>query len=381
VPRIVIIAGEASGDILAAGLIRAVRAQRPDIQFEGIAGPLMREAGCVAWRDADELSVMGLFEVLRHLPRLIGVLRDTRSRLADNPPDLLIGVDAPDFNLRIEAFARNRGIATVHYVSPSVWAWRESRVETLRAACDHVLCLLPFEADFLERRGVRGHFVGHPLADEIAPAAEVGDARQALGISADRVVALLPGSRAGEVTRLAPIMARTAAWLAQRDATLEFVVPVAASHLMDGIRDAFERDAESVPVHLVDGQARQATAAADVVLLASGTATLETLLVNRPMVVVYCFAPLTYYLVRWLKLVRVEHFSLPNLLAGRDLVPEFLQSEVLPENLGPAVEFWLNNPAQRDELSGEFTRLADSLRRNASEQSARVVLDALVAQD
>jgi lipid-A-disaccharide synthase len=379
-PRIVIIAGEASGDILAAGLIRAVRAQRPDVQFEGIAGPLMREAGCVAWRDSTELSVMGLFEVLRHLPRLLGVLRDTRSRLAEDPPDLLIGVDAPDFNLRIEAFARQRGIATVHYVSPSVWAWRESRVATLRDACDHVLCLLPFEAEFLDRHGVRGHFVGHPLADEIEAVADPATVRDSLGIRAPRVVAMLPGSRGGEVSRLAPVMARTAAWLAQRDPALEFVVPVAAPRLAGSIRDAFARDAEAVPVHLVAGEARQAMAAADVVLIASGTATLEAMLVNRPMVVVYRFAPLTYYLLLGLKLVKVEHFSLPNLMAGRDLVPEFLQSAVVPENLGPAVEFWLNNPAQREEITGEFSQLAASLRRNASEQSARVVLDALVAR-
>jgi lipid-A-disaccharide synthase len=379
-PRIVIIAGEASGDILAAGLIRAVRAQRPDVEFEGIAGPLMLDAGCDGWRDAAELSVMGLFEVLRHLPRLLGVLRDTRSRLADEPPDLLIGVDAPDFNLRVEAYARKQGIATVHYVSPSVWAWREGRVKTLRAACDHVLCLLPFEAEFLAGHGVRGHFVGHPLADEIEPVADAGPARQALGIQAERVVAMLPGSRAGEVSRLAPVMARTAAWLAQRDPSIAFVVPVAAPPLLESIREAFARNAAEVRLHLVDGQARQATAAADVVLLASGTATLETLLINRPMVAVYRFAPLTYYLARWLKLVRVDHFSLPNLLAGRGLVPEFLQATVVPENLGPAVEFWLNNPAQREELSGEFAKIADSLRRDASEQSARVVLDALDAR-
>jgi len=376
-PRVVIIAGEASGDILAAGLIRAVRASRADVKFEGIAGPRMRDAGCAVWRDSDELSVMGLFEVLRHLPRLVGILRDTRARLAADPPDLLIGVDAPDFNLRIEAFARRRGIATVHYVSPSVWAWRESRVKTLRAACDHVLCLLPFEAEFLERHGVRGHFVGHPLADEIDTPDDRATARRALGIVAERVVALLPGSRAGEISRLAPAMAGTAAWLARRDPSLVFVVPVAAPRLLDSIRDAFARDAQGVTVKLIDGQARQATAAADVVLLASGTATLETLLVNRPMVVVYRFAPLTYYLARWLKLVRVEHFSLPNLLAGRDLVPEFLQSTVVPEKLGPAVEFWMQNTVQREELAKEFAQIADSLRRDASQQSARVVLGAL----
>ena len=380
-PRIVIIAGEASGDILAAGLIRAVRAQRPDVQFEGIAGPLMREAGCLPWRDAAELSVMGLFEVLRDLPRLLAVLRDTRSRLAENPPDLLVGVDAPDFNLRVEAFAREQGIATVHYVSPSVWAWRERRVRTLRAACDHVLCLLPFEAEFLERHDVRGHFVGHPLADEIDAVPDPAAARQALGIGASRLVALLPGSRAGEVSRLAPVLAGTAAWLARRDPALEFVVPVAAPRLAEPIRNAFAAGAAGVPVHLVEGEARQVMAAADVVLLASGTATLEAMLVNRPMVAVYRFAALTYYLARWLRLVRVDFFSLPNLLAGRELVPEFLQSEVVPEKLGPAVEFWLNNPAQRAELAGEFSRLTALLRRDASEQSARVVLAALASPD
>ncbi len=373
-PRIVIIAGEASGDLLGAGLIRAVNALRPDIEFEGIAGPLMREAGCKAWRDADELAVMGLFEVLRHLPRLRRIIKATKDRLSSDPPDLLIGIDAPDFNLRIERFARDRGIATMQYVCPSVWAWREGRVETLRAACDQILCLLPFEVDFLRRHDLKGHFVGHPLADEIVAPGDPLAARALLGIDAPRVVALLPGSRVSEVSRLAEPFARTASWLAARDPALRFVVPVASQKLGAQISAALESYGPPGRWQLIDGRARETMAAADVVLLASGTATLEAMLLNRPMVVAYRISPLTYFLLRALRLIRVQFASLPNLLAGRRLVPELLQADARPELLGPAVEGWLKNPAHCNDLKQEFVKLSALLKRNASAESARVVL-------
>ena len=236
--RVVVIAGEASGDRLGAGLIRAARALNPDLEFEGVAGDEMRAAGCRSWFDCGELAVMGLFEVLRHLPRLRRIKRDIERRLLAEPPDVLVGIDAPDFNLRVERVARRAGIPTVHYVCPSVWAWRQSRVKVLRKACDRVLCLLPFEAAFLERYDVRGEFVGHPLADDIPASVDRAEARRSLGIDADTVVALLPGSRDGEVARLGPAFAQTAAWLAARVDGLEFVSPAASPELRAGEGDA-----------------------------------------------------------------------------------------------------------------------------------------------
>lgn len=374
-PRVVIIAGELSGDRLGAGLIHALRARRPDLQVEGIAGPLMRAAGCRAWRDSEELAVMGLVEVLRHLPRLRGCLRDTLARLRADPPDVLVGVDAPDFNLRVERRARALGIRTVHYVSPSVWAWRAGRVRTLRAACDRVLCLLPFEPGFLATRGVAAEFVGHPLADEIPAGLDAQQARAELGLTAGPVVGLLPGSRLGEIQRLGPAFIRTAAWLAARRPGLQFAVPLATPAVGAAFRAQLAAVAPGLSVACFDGHAREVMAASDSLLVASGTATLEAMLVNRPMVVAYRLAPATYWLARSLRLVRLRHFSLPNLLAGRALVPEFLQDEVRAERLGPAVLESLDATGLRDTLRAEFARLRGELARGASEHAAAAVLE------
>lgn len=378
-PRIAIVAGEISGDRLGAGLIAAVRARRPDVQFAGIAGPAMQAAGCEAWVASEELAVMGLAEVVRHLPRLRRVLRDLEARLAADPPDLFIGIDAPDFNLRVERRVRPAGLRTIHYVSPSVWAWRPGRVKLLREACDHVLCLLPFEADFLARHGVPATFVGHPLADELPADPDRGRARQALCLpAAGPVVAILPGSRAGELERLGPVFAATAAWLADRVPGLTAVVPMATPALRQRFAGQWTAAATAgVDVHLLDGQAQAAMAAADVVLLASGTATLEAMLVNRPMVVAYRLAPVTYALLKALRLVRVEHFALPNLLAGERLVPELLQGAAHPAALGAEVLRWLDSPADCARLRERFAGLGSVLRRQASERAAEVVLGML----
>ncbi len=378
-PRIAIVAGEISGDRLGAGLIAAVRSRRPDVQFAGIAGPAMLAAGCEAWAASEELAVMGLAEVVRHLPRLRTVMRGLEQRLAADPPDLYIGIDAPDFNLRVERRVRPAGLRTVHYVSPSVWAWRPGRVQVLRAACDHVLCLLPFEADFLARHGIPATFVGHPLADELPADPDRFVARQALGLPAGGpVLAILPGSRAGEVERLGPVFAATAAWLAARVPNLTAVVPMATPALRQRFAGLWNPAATgSADVRLLDGQAQGAMAAADVVLLASGTATLEAMLINRPMVVAYRLAPLTYGLVKALHLVRVEHFALPNLLAGERLVPELLQGAANPAALGAEVLRWLESPDDRTRLRQRFVELGAVLRRQASERAAEVVLGML----
>mgnify|MGYP001328469604 CR=1 FL=1 len=380
-PRIVIVAGEISGDQLGAGLIRAVHARRPDVEFAGIAGPAMRLAGCDVWIPSEELAVMGLVEVVRHLPRLRRILRSLEQRLRAAPPDLYIGIDAPDFNLRVERRLRGTGLRTVHYVSPSVWAWRPGRVQVLREACDHVLCLLPFEADFLHRHGVPATFVGHPLADELPADPDRTLARQALGLPATGpVVAILPGSRAGELERLGPVFAATAAWLRARAPGLTVVVPMATPALRARFAGLWSpATTGGVPLHILDGQAQAAMAAADVVLLASGTATLEAMLINRPMVVAYRFAPFTYGLLKALRLVRVEHFALPNLLAGERLVPELLQSAVTPAALGNEVLRWLEAPEDRARLRQRFDALGTALRRQASERAAEVVLGMLPA--
>jgi lipid-A-disaccharide synthase len=375
--RIVIITGEASGDQLGGGLIDALRKRYPDAVFEGLTGPRMRSAGCHSWGDYEQLAIMGLFEVIRHIPRLLRLKRDLLQRLLADPPDLLIGIDAPDFNLRLERAARAAGIPTVHYVCPSVWAWRSGRVKTLQASCDLVLCLLPFEGAFLEQHGVAAKFVGHPLADEIAVAPKQSDARAALGLGGGDLVALLPGSRMGEVKYLGPAFIQAAVWLRQKMPDLRFVVPAASS----AIREAMQAEAKTAgldaAVTIFDGRAREVMAAADSVLLASGTATLETMLVRRPMVVAYKVFWLTAWLLRKSGLVKVDRFSLPNLLADDTVVPEILQEDATGPILGAAVLNQLKNPEVTHDMVSRFEALSGKLRCDASEQAAAGVQELL----
>ncbi len=377
-PRVVLIAGEASGDQLGADLIRALRRERPELRIAGVAGPAMRAAGCEAWFDADELAVMGLFEVLRHLPRLLRVRRALLARLAADPPALLVGIDAPDFNLAVEARMRARGVPTAHYVSPSVWAWREGRVKLIRRAADLVLCLLPFETDFYARHGIAATFVGHPLAERIAGPPAPAPARDALGLAHDApVLALLPGSRGGEVARLMPSFAATLAWLAERRPELQAVLPVAREKLAPAIRAALDAAGVAARTHLVTGDdaAARALAAADAALVTSGTATLEAALLGRPQVVAYRAAPLTLALVRALRLIRVTHFALPNLLASTPVIPEFLQGAVRPEAMGAALLELLDGGDARDRQLVEFANIHRTLRRDASATAARALLE------
>jgi lipid-A-disaccharide synthase len=374
-PRIVVIAGEASGDQLGASLIRAVRKINPAIEFEGVAGSLMRAEGCRAWFDCQELAVMGLFEVIRHLPRLLRIRRQIKQRLFADPPDVLVGIDAPDFNLPVERVAHGRGIPTVHYVCPSVWAWRQGRVKVLRRACDRVLCLLPFESAFLSRHGVAGQFIGHPLADEIPDAVNKADARENLGLSSGTVIALLPGSRQGEVMRLGPVFAQAATWIAERVSSPTFVIPAASPELRRLFEAALQKYAPTCQTQIVDGRAREVIAAADVALVASGTATLETMLINRPMVMAYKLAPLTYWVARLLKLVRVPHYSLPNLLADRPLIRELIQSEATAEAMGAAILELLESRETQIELEKIFGALHDQLRCSASDRAAEAIIE------
>ncbi len=371
--RIGIVAGEASGDTIAAGLITAIRAQVPDAEFEGIAGPRMAAAGCRSLFPMERLSVMGLTEVLVHLPGLLAMRRALRRHFRAAPPDLFIGVDAPDFNLALERSLKQSGIRTLHYVSPSVWAWRRYRVRKIAASVDCMLTLFPFEARFYHEQHVPARFVGHPLADLIADDSDRAAARARLALApAGPLVALLPGSRVSEVRRLARPFLEAAAWCHARRGELEFVVPLAN----DSCRAEFEKalagiDA-AVPVTLLAGRGLEAMAAADAVMLASGTATLECMLLKRPMVVAYRLSAMTYRLARWL--VRTPFYSLPNLLAGRPLVTELIQHAVTAENLGREVLELLDNATRVEQMRRTFAELHNVLRRNASHSAAQAVL-------
>jgi lipid-A-disaccharide synthase len=374
-PSFGLVAGEASGDNLGGPLIEALAARAPGSKFFGIPGPRMAAAGCEAWYPAEALAVMGLAEIVRHLPRLLRLRRDVRRRFAAAAPDVFVGIDSPEFNLRVAADLKRIGIPTVQYVSPQVWAWRQGRVRTIGAAVDLVLCVLPFETAFYAAHDVRAVFVGHPLADRIPLHSDAAVARLALGLPADRpLLAVLPGSRRGEVTRLGPPFAATLAWLRARRPALEFVAPMAGAAARQVFEQSLRDHAPGLAVHLVDGRAQEAIAASDAVLLSSGTATLEAALVKRPMVVAYRVAPLTGWLLRDLKLVKTEYFSQPNLLAGRPLVPEFFQEQVRPEVLGPAVLGQLERP-DRDELTRAYEAIHASLRRGASQCAADAVLE------
>jgi len=369
------VAGEASGDNLGGPLITALAALDPGATFSGIAGPRMTAAGCAAWYPTDTLAVMGLAEILRHLPRLLRVRRDVINRLLAARPAAFVGIDSPEFNLRVAAELKAHGVPTVQYVSPQVWAWRQGRVRTIGAAVDLVLCVLPFEVEFYDAHSVSAVFVGHPLADRIPLESDRGSARSQLGLPPDApIVAVLPGSRAGEVTRLGPPFAATVRWLAERRPELEFVAPMANETARRLFEQALAAGAPGVRVHVMDGRAQDALAACDAALVTSGTATLETALVNRPMVVAYRVAPMTGWLLRRLGLVKTAHFSQPNLLAGREIVPEFFQEQVRADLLGPAMLAQLERP-DRAQLEAEFREIHVKLRRNASERAAEAILD------
>ena len=373
--RIGLVAGETSGDLLGAGLITELKAKSPGARFEGIAGPAMQAAGCDAWESSEALAVMGLIEPLREIPRLLRLRRMLIQRWTDNPPDVFVGIDAPDFNLGLEVTLRRHGIRTAHYVSPSVWAWRQGRVRKVAKAADKVLCLLPFEKAFYDRHQVVADFVGHPMADAIPTDLDADKVRSALGIEAEIVVAVLPGSRVSEVTRLGPVFASACARLAAAEPGMRFVAPMTT----DKIRQLFAAQlaAEDIASRflLLAGDAQSAIAAADVVLLASGTAALQAALLCRPMVAAYRFAPLTYAIMRTLRLWKVPYFTLPNLLTPEPLVPEFLQYAANPEALADAVSRLLKDPAKRAAISEQFSSLRLELARGADKLAAQAVLD------
>jgi lipid-A-disaccharide synthase len=372
--RVALVAGEASGDILGAGLMLALRAQHPTVEFIGVGGPRMQTQGLNSYFPMERLSVMGLVEVLGRLPELLARRKRLIATLIEEKPDVFIGIDAPDFTLNIERKLRRAGIKTVHYVSPSVWAWRQKRVLKIREGCDLMLTLFPFEAQFYQAEQVPVRFVGHPLANTIPLEVDRSAARIVLGLPAvGPVVALLPGSRGGEVAKLGALFLDTAELLLQLRPDLRFVLPCASPERRLEIESLLlGRD---LPLSLLDGQSQEALAACDAVLIASGTATLEALLCHRPMVVAYRVAPLTYWILK--KLVKSAYLSLPNLLAGRLLVPELIQqaatSAALAEQLLPLL---VDGSGQ----TREFSAIHRSLRLDASTQAADAVLGLVAGQ-
>jgi len=370
--RIALVAGEASGDILGSGLMRAIKARHPDAEFIGVGGPLMEAQGMTSYFPMERLSVMGLVEVLGRLKELLARRKLLIQTLIDEKPDVFIGIDAPDFTLNIELKLRQAGIKTVHYVSPSVWAWRQKRVLKIREGCDLMLTLLPFEARFYEEQGVPVRFVGHPLADTIPLQADQLAARAALGLGEGPVVALMPGSRGGEVGRLGALFFDAAERLVAVRPDIRFVLPCASPQRREQIEQLLQ--GRDLPLTLLDGQSHVALAACNAVLIASGTATLEALLYKRPMVVAYRLAPLTYWILK--RMVKSPYVSLPNLLAQRLLVPELLQdaatAEALAQTLLPLLD---DGEAQ----TAGFDAIHRTLRRDASNQAAEAVLNLIGA--
>ncbi|MDB6142795.1 MAG: LpxB protein [Pseudomonas sp.] len=368
--RIALVAGEASGDILGAGLMRAIRVRHPSVEFIGVGGPLMQAEGMVSYFPMERLSVMGLVEVLGRLKELLARRKELIQTLISEKPDVFIGIDAPDFTLNIELKLRRAGIKTVHYVSPSVWAWRQKRVLKIREGCDLMLTLLPFEARFYEEKGVPVRFVGHPLADTIPLEADRAVARAELGLGEGPVVALMPGSRGGEVGRLGALFFDTAQRLMAARPGIQFVLPCASPQRRAQIELLLQ--GRNLPVKLLDGQSHLALAACDAVLIASGTATLEALLYKRPMVVAYRLAPITFWILK--RLVKSPYVSLPNLLAQRLLVPELLQDAATPEALAQHLLPLLDGGEAQ---TAGFDEIHRTLRRDASNQAADAVLGLL----
>ena len=373
--KIGLVAGEASGDALAAGLIRALRSIVPNATFEGVAGPEMLAAGCEQWEPAESLAVMGLIEPLRHIPRLLRLRRNLARRWIASPPDVFVGIDAPDFNLGLEKKLRRAGIRTAHYVSPTIWAWRAGRAKKVKKAADTVLCILPFEPPLYAAMGVNAIFVGHPKADEAPDVVDTDAARRLLGIDAAEVVAVMPGSRSGEIERLGGVFAEVMKRLRDARPGLRFLIPAARPDLKETIAGQLAAAGlDPKDFSLLDGGSQRAMTAADLVLQASGTAVLEAALLRKPAVAAYAVSPLTFWLAKHVFRVRVEHITLPNLLTDEPLVPEYLQNEAQPGPIADAMLTLLDDPERRRAISERFDRLRQELALNADQRAAEAVI-------
>jgi len=370
--QLAMVAGEASGDLLASLLLRGVRSRWPDVRAFGVGGPRMAALQFDVWWPSDKLAVRGYFEVLRHYREIAGIRHALADRLLQTRPDAFVGVDAPDFNLGLARRLREAGLRTIQFVCPSIWAWRAGRLDKIARAVDHVLCLFPFEPQILARGGVAATFVGHPLADEIALQPPRAASRAELGLGEDdTVVAVLPGSRRSEIEQIAPLFVRTVAALQARRPGLRYLLPAAP-----GLRPLLEpllASAAGAALTLLEGRSHEVLAACDVTLIASGTATLEAALFKRPMVIAYRMNALSWQIMRRMRLQ--PWVGLPNILCGEFVVPEFLQGDATPEALAHALLQWLDSPARCDAVAARFADIHHLLRRD----TARAASDAIAA--
>ena len=377
--RIAMVAGEPSGDVLAAGMVAELKRLYPDAIIEGIGGPNMQAQGFHSLFDMETLSVMGLVEVLSHLPAILKVKKALLAYFSDNPPDIFVGIDAPDFNLRVEKELKAKGIKTIHYVSPTIWAWREKRVHKIAKAAGRVLGLFPFEQQVYDKYDVPYTFVGHTMADSIALTPDQQASRKMLNLPIDKaVLAVLPGSRRGEVDTLLPIFIKTMEKIAAQRPDIEFVIPAANAHRLEQINGMLKEAnnaTERLPIHVTEGTSRDAMIASNVILLASGTATLEAMLCKRPMVVAYKLSPITYKIMQ--RLYKAPFFALPNLLANEALVPELLQEDVNPDTLSQHALTYFDS--DNTDLISRFTDLHHTLKCNADKTAAQAVVEELFA--
>ncbi len=369
--RIAIVVGEASGDILGAGLIEALKKRYPNCQFEGIGGPKMIALGFVSHFPMDRLAVMGLVEPLKRLPELLSIRKNIRQRYIESPPDVFVGIDAPDFNLSLELSLKEIGIKTVHYVSPSVWAWRQGRIKKIAKAVDLMLTLFPFEEAFYLDHNVPVHCVGHPLADKLSLEDVKVESRQKLGLDeAGKYLAVLPGSRRSEVEKLSRVFLEAAELCVSIQPEIQILVP-AANEARHEELSVIIRDFPNLNVALSLDDSHEVMAAADVVLMASGTTTLEAMLLKRPMVIAYRMAALSFWIIK--RLVKSKYIGLPNLLANRLLVPELIQNEATADKISTEVMKYFECAQTSDDLISEFLRIHRTLKKNANEEAANAV--------
>ena len=363
--KFAIVAGESSGDLLGSKIIASIQELCPDATFEGIAGPKMVKAGCKQWFNSSELSVMGIFGVLKHLPRILKVRNGLMQKILKNPPDAFIGIDAPDFNLKLEEKLKYRGIKTIHVVSPSFWAWRKSRVKFLSQSADLLLCLFPFEEDLLKEQNVNAVFIGHPLADSIQKEIDVETARNILELKAKIVITLMPGSRSSEISRHAKLFLETAELLTSKLKDIEFVIPVVDSKIREQLKKILAMYLTDLQVTITQN-IHSAISASDLVITKSGTSTLEAALHKKPMVVVYKMSSLSYWFLKIFNIVHTNFISLPNILLGKKIVPELIQENASSKAIFAESLFWLSNQQKVIELQQQFDFLHSQLQQNAS---------------
>lgn len=372
--KIAIVAGEHSGDVLGAGLIIELRKRYPLASFYGIGGPKMLAEGFRSLYPMHRLSVFGLFEVIKHLPGLLTLRAELTATLLSDKPDVFIGIDAPDFNLKLERTLHNRQIKTVHYVSPTVWAWRPKRIKKLVGALDALLCIFPFEEGYFKDKNVPAYYIGHPLADKLSKETVTFDSRERFGLKKeDTVLTLMPGSRLGEIQKHGLLFLEAAKQCQQAFDSLKILVPMPDDATADAFRECYEPYAATLDVSIHVTGASELITASDVVLVASGTATLEIMLLNKPMVVAYKVSTMTAWVIKTFEMLNIQYVSMPNLIAGKEVVSEFLQEAAMPNNLSTQLIKLLSNPKMTNDMLNEFANLKERLTCNADYQAAKVV--------